>query len=235
MSGRFGRFFVDVTLECPYGLGKTAVFRQARVHAMPSGILEDFLNAGFRRNGAVIYTMVCPDCSACVPIRIHPDEFRPNRSQRRAAAANRDLEATLRPLSITSEKLALCDKFLSTRFPGRGNAALDYYAGFFVNPMGYTHEVEFRIEGRLLGVSIIDLYPNAINCVYFFFDPDAASRSPGTFNVLHLIDFAARNGIKALYLGYWIDQVAAMRYKAKFRPHHLLLGSHWVRVDRQDG
>jgi arginyl-tRNA--protein-N-Asp/Glu arginylyltransferase len=232
MSNTLTKLFYDVQVECPYGRPFTAVYRQAHFGALPNQIMERFLEAGFRRNGNYLYTMVCPDCRSCVPIRLEPARFVANRNQKRVQLRNRDLTVTTGPVRITSEKLALCDKFLRSRFPGKGNSAIDYYTGFFINSSESTYELEFRHGGQLIGVSIIDLYPEAINCVYFYFDPDEARRSPGTNNILTLIDFALSHQIPYLYLGYWIDEIAAMRYKAKFNPHFLLRDGQWLEQPR---
>lgn len=225
--------FYDAQVDCPYGQPYQAVYRQAHFGALPNRAMALFLEAGFRRNGNFLYTMACPDCQACVPLRLEPARFKANRSQKRIWTRNQDVTFKLAPLQISSQKLALCDKFLQGRFPGKGNSALDYYAGFFINSMGATCELEFWRQDHLLGVSIIDLYPEAINCVYFYFDPDEASRSPGTYNILTLIDYALSHHIDYVYLGYWIAEVAAMRYKAQFNPHFLLQNGQWLEQPRK--
>jgi len=227
MNCILGKQFHDVQVDCPYGLPFTAVYRQAHFGSLPDRAMGLFLEAGFRRNGNYLYTMACPDCKACVPIRIAPKEFQPNRGQRRVRARNQDLSITIAPLKITAQKLALCDKFLQTRFPGKASSGLDYYAGFFINSLGSTYELEFRCQEHLLGVSIIDIYPESINCVYFYFDPAEGRRSPGTFNILTLIGYALTYQMRYVYLGYWIEEIAAMRYKTQFNPHYLLQDGAW--------
>lgn len=192
--------------------------------------MPQFLEAGFRRNGNYLYTMVCPDCQACVPIRLRPGTLSLNRSQKRVYARNQDLRINIAPIQITGQKLALCDKFLHSRFPVKGDSALDYYAGFFINSLGDTFEMEFWHEERLIGVSIIDLYQAAINCVYFYFDPEESRRSPGTYNILTLNEYALSHQMDFVYLGYWIDEIGAMRYKANFKPHYLLRNGQWQEV-----
>lgn len=171
--------------------------------------------------------MVCTDCQACIPIRLEPEKFNPNRSQKRVTARNQDLTISIAPLKITAEKLALCDKFLHGRFPEKSSSGLDYYAGFFINSLGATYELEFRDQNHLVGVSIIDLYSDAINCVYFYFDPAMARRSLGTYNILTQINYALSYDVRYVYLGYWIEEIAAMRYKAQFKPHFLLQKGQW--------
>jgi len=70
-----------------------------------------------------------------------------------------------------------------------------------------------------------------LNIVFFYFDPAEAKRSPGTFNILHLIDFCGQKEIKFTYLGYWIKDVKQMSYKASFKPHHIFRDDTWKFID----
>lgn len=230
MSSTLWRYFHDVQVDCPYGRPLTAVYRQAHFGNIPATAMVQFLAAGFRRNGNYLYTMVCPDCQACIPIRLQPELFWANRNQKRVLSKNNDIIVKFAPIQISGQKLVLCEKFLQRRFPGKGNSALDYYAGFFLNSMGDTFELEFWCEEKLIGVSIVDIYPEAMNCVYFYFDPDESHRSPGTYNILTLIEYALSRQIDFVYLGYWIEEVAAMRYKKNFRPHYLLQNGEWIEI-----
>ena len=228
MSSQFEKYFYDIKIECPYGLLHQAVYWQALFGALPDEVMEFFLASGYRRNGNYLYTMACSGCDACVPIRLEPEKLLLNRNQQRVEKKNQDLKVLGGPLQITNEKLAICEKYLRQRFPSKGNSALEYYAGFFVNSLGSTYEVEFWSEERLVGVSIIDMYPNAINCVYFYFDPDESKRSPGTYNIIYLANYARENLIKYVYLGYLIEEIDSMKYKANFNPHTLLINGEWV-------
>ena len=224
-------YFVDTPAECPYGLDHLAVYHQAGFSFLPPAVLDEFLAAGYRRNGNTIYALHCPDCTACVPIRLETETFRPSRSMRRVRERNQDLDIAVGPLEVTPEKLELLDCFLHSRYPGRSSTALDYYRGFFVNSLAPTMEISFRLSGRLVGVSIVDLAERSLSAVYFYFDPAFEKRSPGTFNILYLIELARREKCEYLYLGYWIEAVAAMAYKARFRPHSLLVNGEWLQVD----
>jgi arginyl-tRNA--protein-N-Asp/Glu arginylyltransferase len=230
MSGQFDKYFHDITLECPYGLARKAVYRQAQFSFMPDNLMKFFLVNGFRRNGNYIYSMVCDGCDSCVPIRVAPLSFVRNRNQKRVWRKNQDLKIKISPLQINNEKLAICDKFLQTRFPGKGNSALDYYAGFFVNSLDCTYEIEMWDGDYLIGVSIVDIIDDIINCVYFYFDPVAEKRSPGTFNILYLVDYALKQEFKHVYLGYYIKELSAMAYKSNFKPHSLLIDGEWRNI-----
>lgn len=229
---RLADYFYDTSIQCPYGLNHTAVYRQALFGTLTERILGTFLASGYRRNGNCIYTMACPECSACIPLRIDPVEFVPNRNQKRVIKKNRDVSAKIRSLEISAEKLDLCNTYLRTRYPGKGSTAEEYYTFFFLNSGDCTFEISYRTEKRLIGVAIVDVSPDWLNAVYFYFDPREAKRSPGTYNVLHLIDFCKQHRIKSLYLGYWIKEVRAMSYKANFKPHYLLENNIWRTVAR---
>lgn len=225
------QYFMHSSIECPYGLPFQAVYNQGLFDTMPDFIMDVYLASGYRRNGNVIYNMHCPDCQACVPIRIDPKEFKPNRNQKRVWKKNRDITVEIAPLSCSPGNLALLEKFLAARFPGRDSSPLDYYTGFFLNHITSTVEFRYRIGSELLGVAIVDLSPIWLNVVFFYFDPEEEKRSPGTYNILHLIEFCMQKEIKYIYLGYWIKNVKAMSYKAQFKPHYLYCNNDWIHIN----
>jgi arginyl-tRNA--protein-N-Asp/Glu arginylyltransferase len=224
--------FVPYSMECPYGRPFLATYNQALFGTMPDFIMNAYLASGYRRNGNVIYNMHCSECKACIPIRIAPKEFKPNRNQKRVWGKNQDVSVEIKPLTCSEENLALLEKFLTARYPGRESSPLDYYTGFFLNHITNTVEFSYRVGPELIGVAIVDLSTTWLNVVFFYFDPDEKKRSPGTYNILYLIDFCLQKKIQFLYLGYWIEEVKAMSYKANFKPHYVLVDSTWQLVSQ---
>lgn len=227
LQARVDRYFVELTTSCPYGLPYVACFYQAMFGPLTDRAMELFLAAGYRRNGNCLYAMHCRDCEACIPIRLRPRLFAPNRNQRRAARKNSDLAVTFHPVTMDEEHLELCGRFLASRYPQERNNADGYYRGFFCNTIVNSMRIDFRQDGKLLGGSIVDLGERWMNAVYFYFDPDATKRSLGTFNILTMVDVCLEMGIEFLYLGYLINEVSAMRYKRHFRPHEIFLDEEW--------
>lgn len=225
------QYFIHSSIECPYGLPFQAVYNQGLFDTMPDFIMDVYLASGYRRNGNVIYNMHCPDCQACVPIRIDPKEFNPNRNHKRVWKKNRDITVEIAPLACSPVNLVLLEKFLAARFPGRDSSPLDYYTGFFLNHITNTVEFRYRIGSELLGVAIVDLSPIWLNVVFFYFDPEEEKRSPGIYNILHLIEFCMQKEIKYIYLGYWIKNVKAMSYKAQFKPHYIYCNNDWIHIN----
>lgn len=231
LQSKLAKYFIEVNLECPYKLPYTATFYQGMFGPVPEKIMEVFLAAGYRRNGNYLYTMHCRDCQACIPIRLFPQGFSPTRNQKRVKRKNSDIDISMGAVEGRIESLDLCEKFLQFRYPNESNSAAGYYSGFFYNTIATSMEIRYLYEERLIGTGIVDVGSNWMNAVYFFFDPDEGKRSPGTFNILTMVDMCRRMNIEYLYLGYQIDQVAAMNYKRRFKPHHLYLDSRWQRVE----
>ena len=222
------KFFFDIPAECPYGLPCTATYRQACLGPLPDELMEYFWHTGFRRNGNTIYRMSCNECKSCVPIRLSPNEFKPNRNQKRVANKNKDVAIEIGALQVTEEKISLCKNFFKSRYPRKGNIPEEYYSGFFMNSITSTFEFRYKVEGKLIGVAIVDICQNSLNAVYFYFDPSESHRSLGTYNVMYLVDFCRKHKINFLYLGYWVNEIKAMRYKVNFKPHYLLVDSNWI-------
>ncbi len=221
------KYFYDAPSLCPYGISDVAIYHQGQFGYMDEQLMGCFLARGFRRNSNALYTMVCPGCCACTPIRLAVADFKSNRNQQRVARRNNGVEISTMPIQVSKEKLDLMARFFAHRYPGRDNTPESYYGSFFVNSITDTMEVEYRLDGRLVGVAVVDVGQNWLNGVYFYFDPDEARRSPGIFNILSLIDFCLKQGLSYLYLGYFIDGLSAMSYKATFKPHELFDGCEW--------
>jgi leucyl-tRNA---protein transferase len=223
-------YFHESVTTCPYGLPYSAVYRVAGFPGIPENIMGRLLAAGYRRNGNNVYTMRCPECRGCRPIRLAARNFMPNRSQHRTLRKNQDVTIELGPLAPNAEKIALLEKFFLHRFPGRHNSAIDYYAGFFLNSSDFSLEIKYLRDDRLLGLGIVDVGSSWLNAVYFFFDPDESRRSLGTFNITQLIKLCHEHDLEHLYLGYTITQIQAMRYKTAFLPHQILTNENWQTI-----
>jgi arginine-tRNA-protein transferase len=226
------RHLQNIPAKCPYGLPRQAIYRMARFGVIPEEIMGLLLAAGYRRYGNTVYTMGCENCRSCVPIKLDPFEFSPNRNQKRSTKRNSDLTFKNSPLSAAKEEMALLQSFFDHRYPGKNNRAEDYYAGFFLNSSGFSTEIRYCSDGKLLGVSIIDIGRTWLNAVYFFFDPEASKRSLGTFNIINMIDLCKEHNIHNLYLGYWIKESKAMNYKAAFLPHYILVDESWNKISK---
>ncbi|MDH5343760.1 MAG: arginyltransferase, partial [Betaproteobacteria bacterium] len=87
--------------------------------------------------------------------------------------------------------------------------------------------VEFRENGTLRMVSILDRLQDGVSSVYTFFDPEIPGASFGTYSVLWQIDLCRELDLPYLYLGYWIGQSRKMAYKIQFQPMEGLVDGRW--------
>lgn len=196
------------------------------MHPAPRGdaAYRGLLETHHRRSGWTVYRPVCRGCTACLPLRVPVASFRPTKSQRKALRRNADVTIELGPLEPSEEKRRLHDAFVRARFADRdgGFASLAEYAQCFGSSPVTTREMRLRLGERLVGLGIVDLLPDVVSSVYFFFDPAETRRSLGTFSALRELELARETGRRYLYLGYWIQGCREMTYKARFRPCEVL-------------
>lgn len=221
---------VDVPLvalpdhACPYLPDRNASDRAIWASEMPADLYEQFMDAGFRRSGKLLYQPACRGCRACISIRVCVNDFRPDKSQRRCGRRNADLNVTRGRPAFSQEKFALYRKYIRL-WHGRleVEASSSFEAFLYDSPLSTTTEFEYRDRSsRLLAAGICDVCPGSLSSVYFYFDPDESRRGLGTFGVLKEIEFAKSIGAPYYYLGYWVAGCGAMEYKKNFQPNEIL-------------
>lgn len=79
----------------------------------------------------------------------------------------------------------------------------------------------------LIAVGVIDILPECVSSVYFYYDPDYSFLSLGTYASLREVAFTqelskACSTLVNYYLGFYIPTCPKMRYKAKLSPSYLL-------------
>ena len=207
----------------------------AVVEAIQKRGAEVFLDLNFRRLQDLVYRPQCDGCRECRQLRVDVRRFHPSRSQRRCLKRNADVTAAAGPPAPSEEKHALYRRYLAARHDGQMSGSYREYLEFLHAAPAFTEQVVFSASGRTLGVGTYDATPDALSAVYFYFDPELESRSPGTFNVLWLIEEARRRALRFVYLGYYVKGSRQMAYKGGFHPHELLDGDGAWRVGARSG
>jgi arginine-tRNA-protein transferase len=213
---------------CAYLPDQTARMEYEQFASLSPAEYLERMAQGWRRFGTTLFRPRCRACTACRSLRVLADRFRPDRSQRRTRKAN-DGVVRLRigSPSLTQAKLDLYDRFHAYQAAAKGwpwhaeHDALGYYESFVANPFP-TQEWCYYLDDRLVGVGYVDDLPGGLSAIYFFYDPDERGRGLGTWNVLSVIDQAARRGIPYVYLGYYVADCPSMAYKVRFVPNQVL-------------
>lgn len=186
-------------------------------------------DVGFRRSGCHVYRPHCARCSACIPVRIVANRFRPGRSQRRIWRRNEDLRVCDLPDINDPATFALyCDYIASRHADGDMYPPSEQqYRSFLTSQWGCTRHLGFFLGEQLLCVAVSDVMDNGLSAIYTFFDPSQSGRGLGTYAVMWQVAEAARMGLDYVYLGYWIHNSRKMSYKSNFRALEILQNGVW--------
>jgi len=124
------QFFRSGPMPCPYLPGRVERKLFTRLLGPYSAEVNSTLSrAGFRRSHDIVYRPVCPNCQACVPVRIPVATFQPSRSQKRVARINQDLYIHEAPAMATAAAPA---------GPARPTQAAANVEGYVLEPRAST-------------------------------------------------------------------------------------------------
>ena len=228
------QFFTAGPVACPYVAGRAE--RKLIVEligAAAADFYDELSRAGFRRSQGFAYRPACPQCNACVPVRIAVDAFVHSRSTRRVRNLNRALAGRLVAARATPEQYQLFIAYQRARHRDSDMAAMSYadYRSMVEETPLRTIIAEFRdAAGTLVAASLLDRLDDGVSAVYSFYDPGPDQRSLGTWSILWLVEECRRQGLPYVYLGYWIAESPKMAYKARFPAVERLTEAGWVPV-----
>jgi arginyl-tRNA--protein-N-Asp/Glu arginylyltransferase len=218
---------------CSYLPDRAAGMRYEIVAEVSPAEYQDRLQRGWRRFGFSLFRPECTACQECRSVRVPIATFQPDRSQRRAWAANvSEVRLEIGVPAVSREKLRLYDRFHTFQSETKGwseHSPKDpdnYIESFVENPFP-TEEWCYYLGDRLVGVGYVDRLPEALSAIYFFHEPDERRRSLGTFNVLSVIENARQTLAPFVYLGYYVVGCRSLEYKGRFRPNEVLGPTGW--------
>ncbi len=232
-------YYTTSPLPCPYVAGRIERKIVTEITGPDAEHLHDQLSrAGFRRSHNIAYAPVCPNCQACVPIRVPVRQFQPNRSLRKIWSRNAGIEGFEVPARATQEQYTLFQRYQQARHGDGDMAAMNFYdyRAMIEDTPIETMVVEFRDpEDRLAGACLVDRLGDGLSAVYSFYDPVLDHNSLGTHAILWLIERCRELDLPYVYLGYWVEDSRKMAYKTRFRPAEILMAGQWRLLEQELG
>jgi arginyl-tRNA--protein-N-Asp/Glu arginylyltransferase len=163
-----------------------------------------------------------------LPLRIDLARFELSRGQRRVLARNRDAQVVVRDSFLDDEKHRLF-----ARHAGRFREDAPTSLHTFLSPTPASvpclnREIAVYLDGRLAGVTFLDIGRAATSAVYAIFDPDEERRSLGIFMMLESIRYSRDLGCAWYYHGYAYREPFVYDYKKRFSAvEYLRWGGGW--------
>ncbi|MEX5726719.1 arginyl-tRNA--protein-N-Asp/Glu arginylyltransferase [Rhodovulum iodosum] len=231
------QFYVTAPQPCPYLADRMERKLFTALQGEYAERLNDALSKqGFRRSQNVLYRPACADCTACLSARIRVADFRPSRSQRKAARRNADLKRQANSPWATEEQYSLFRRYLDDRHAKGGMADMDIFefAAMIEETPVRSRVVEYTAppapgsrHRKLAAVCLTDLLDDGLSMVYSFYEPERARASLGTHVILDHVDIAREAGLPYVYLGYWVPGSPKMGYKANFSALEIFKNGRW--------
>lgn len=212
---------------CSYLPGRSSTMQYRFAMTLTTERYEHLLERGWRRFGRTLFRPVCESCCECRSLRLDLDVFQPTKSQRKIRNKNTDIELQVGRVGISAEHLDLYNRYHldmhhRRAWPFREITAEQYFESFVDGEYPFSYEFQYRLNGKLVGLGIVDMTGQVMSSIYFVHDPELRDRALGTLSVLREIDAGRSSGHTGLYMGYYIADCGSMNYKNRFGPHKIL-------------
>jgi arginine-tRNA-protein transferase len=151
-----------------------------------------------------------------LPLRVVLERFTLARSQNRVLRKNRDTQVVIRPASVDEAKQALFSKHILRYRENIPSSIYDFLSPTPASIPCPNVELCIFLDGRLIGVTYLDIGQTATSAVYAMFDPVEGKRSLGILMMIHSIQFSQERGYRYYYPGYAYHEPFAYDYKKRF-------------------
>jgi leucyl-tRNA---protein transferase len=208
--------------KCPYLPDRNSLYEEYYVDHLEPYMYGKLLSMGFRRSGRIVYKPVCRSCSECRQIRIPVALFNPGRSMKRVLRLGEDVQMNISRPQYSDEKYELFKRYLDHYHDDTMSRDRMSFVSFLYDSPAETYEIIYSLEGRTVGVSIVDAVHDGLSSVYMYFDPEYGKLSPGTLSIIREIGLCLALKLPYYYLGYLVSGSKTMNYKSRFRPYEVL-------------
>lgn len=181
------------------------------------------IERGWRRFGSMFFRPICSTCTACESVKIDVKNYIFSKSKRRVLKKNRDITLKIQRPSMSQTHIDIFNTYhehmkYKRDWDGQETTPKNYYMSFVHGHQDFGYEVLYFDKNKLIAVDLIDILPNGISSIYFYYDPAYEAHSLGTFSLLKQIEYAQRYDLDWIYLGYYVKGCQSLEYKASYRP-----------------
>ncbi len=190
---------------------------------------EHLIERGWRRFGSMFFRPICETCTQCESLKVDVKNFVYSKSQRRVKRKNAETKMHVRKPKVTQDHLDLFEKYHlhmkdKREWAHNQTDAKHYFASFVHGHGDFGYEILYFIDDKLVGIDLVDILPNGISSIYFFYDPDYEQYSLGTYSMLQQIQIAKDNDLEWIYMGYYVKECQSLAYKSRYSPYKTLEG-----------
>lgn len=221
--------FSMLDYECAYIPGNKVRMNYKYVSNASKKFATAVIQRGWRRFGKYFFHPICNGCNECKSIRIDAQNYHYSKSQKKSIKRNAETKIIVQKPSLTQAHIDLYNKYHAHKsqtdnWSHRNISQREYHENFVDGAHDFGKEVLYIKDDKLIGVDLIDVLDDGISAIYFYYDPEYARLSLGTYSLLYQVQLAKILDLKWIYLGYWVDGCKAFAYKPKFQPQEILDG-----------
>ncbi len=221
--------FSTIEAKCVYLPQKRMKMSYKYIKNSTFSFNSELTKRGWRRFGEYYSRPCCNECSECKSLKIDVEKFTFKKSARRVFKRNKNTRIYIQKPTITTTHIELYEKYHKFMSQKKGwiynQISPALYNELYVQGYGeFGKEILYFIDGKLVGVDLIDFCNDGISSVYFYYDPDFSKYSLGRYSIYQQILIAKKYDLKWIYLGYYVKDCNSLNYKSSFKPHKILQG-----------
>jgi arginine-tRNA-protein transferase len=224
--------FSTLETNCVYQENKKMKMEYKYIKNSPLNLNTKLVQRGWRRFGNYFSRPVCRSCKDCISVKIDVENFTLSRSAKRVYKKNKEAgtKILIKTPSSTPTHIELYKKYHEYMNKKKGwelyhISETSYYDLYVAGHSFYGKDILYFVDGKLVGVDLVDFLEDGISAIYFYYDPDYSHLSLGRYSIYKQIDFAKEMGLKWIYLGYAVENCDSLNYKFDYKPQKRLINN----------
>jgi arginine-tRNA-protein transferase len=175
----------------------------------------------------MFFRPICAECNACESLKIDVKAFELSKSMKRIMKKNAHLRLVVQKPTVSHEHIELFKNYHDYMGNKRGwntqeVSQKNYYSSFVHAHHDYGYEILYYDNETLIAVDLIDILPNGVSSIYFYYNPKYEKNSLGKYSMYRQILYAKQQNLEWIHMGYYVKECQSLSYKSDYKPHLLL-------------